>query len=250
MESQTWRENPPSTVQDSNPTFISFSKRCMSFHVWNTRMNTRMLWCLQQDFDVLILECFESGINVSINTVCAWCSDTTYYEMDSRCEWKANQHLNITTHLTPLLTPRQQQLDVAVAQCAHSRRLPCADASRMLALLACLCSPTPLLHRRPPALRRISCAGLPTPSCSQLDITGVRSVPTSAYRTLPAPLPPPPGGRPLFLSAGHATHTMTIEAACASLCNETTFVDAVSATAPPSSLAMLIICIIYQLNQL
>jgi hypothetical protein len=26
---------------------------------------------LQQDLNVLILECFESGINVSINTVCA-----------------------------------------------------------------------------------------------------------------------------------------------------------------------------------
>jgi hypothetical protein len=32
---------------------------------------------LLQDFNVLILECFESGINVSINTVCARCSDTT-----------------------------------------------------------------------------------------------------------------------------------------------------------------------------
>jgi hypothetical protein len=40
----------------------------------------------QQDFNVLILECFESGINVSINTVCARCRDTNYYEMDSRCE--------------------------------------------------------------------------------------------------------------------------------------------------------------------
>jgi hypothetical protein len=41
---------------------------------------------LQQDFNVLILECFESGIIVSINTVCAHCSDTAYNEMDSICE--------------------------------------------------------------------------------------------------------------------------------------------------------------------
>ncbi len=41
---------------------------------------------LQHDFNVLIIECFESGINVLINTVGARCSDATYYEMDSRCE--------------------------------------------------------------------------------------------------------------------------------------------------------------------
>ncbi len=39
----------------------------------------------QQDFNVLILECFESGINVSINTLGARCSDTAYNEMDSIC---------------------------------------------------------------------------------------------------------------------------------------------------------------------
>jgi len=43
---------------------------------------------LQQDFNltVLILECFDSGMNVSINTVCARCRGTTSYEMDSSCE--------------------------------------------------------------------------------------------------------------------------------------------------------------------
>jgi hypothetical protein len=47
----------------------------------------------QQDFNVLILECFESGINVSINTLGARCRDTAYNNMDSICEWKVNQHL-------------------------------------------------------------------------------------------------------------------------------------------------------------
>jgi hypothetical protein len=40
----------------------------------------------QQDFNVLILECFESGINVSINTLGARCLDTAYNDMDSICE--------------------------------------------------------------------------------------------------------------------------------------------------------------------
>ncbi len=40
----------------------------------------------QQDFNVLILECFEPGINVSINTLCTRCRDTAYNEMDSTCE--------------------------------------------------------------------------------------------------------------------------------------------------------------------
>ncbi len=55
MESQTRRENPSCTVHDSNPADIMVD-------IFNGS---------QQDFDVLTLECFESGIHVSMDTVCA-----------------------------------------------------------------------------------------------------------------------------------------------------------------------------------
>ncbi len=162
MEWQTWRENPSCTVHDSNPTFVSLSKLCMSLHVRNPRMNTRILWCLQQDFDLLILECFESGINVSINTVCAWCRDTTYYEMDNRCEWKANQHIYLTTPVPLAHAPTAATWCCCRTMCARppaAVRWRCSHAGgRALTLLACPCSPPPLLHRCPPARRRISCA--------------------------------------------------------------------------------------------
>jgi hypothetical protein len=55
MELQTRRENPSCTVHNSNSMDIMVD-------IFNGS---------QQDFDVLILECFESGINVSIDTTCA-----------------------------------------------------------------------------------------------------------------------------------------------------------------------------------
>ena len=61
---------------------------------------------LQHDFNVLIIECFESGINVSINTVCAQCSEllNTKWTADVS-ERKVNQHLYITKPDPPQHAP-------------------------------------------------------------------------------------------------------------------------------------------------
>ncbi len=121
---------------------------------------------LQQDFDVLILKCFESGINVSINTVCAWCHDTT---RNGQQMWVKGKSALI--HNYPLSLSSRLQL----------------------------------------ALLRLGCVGATTRWGMLFE---------------------------LYLSAGHAICTKTIDAARAALCNEPTFVDAVSSTAPPPSLLL------------
>ncbi len=59
-------------------------------------------------------------------------------------KWTADvseRHISTYTllHLTPLRTPRRQQFDLAVAQCARARRLLCADAALMLAAVRWHC---------------------------------------------------------------------------------------------------------------
>ncbi len=106
-------------------------------------------------------------------------------------------------------------------------------------------SPPPLLHWRPPAQRRISCSGLPTPSCGQLDITGVRSVPPSASRTLPAPLPPRLGAATSFYLLG-MLFTLWPSKLRAIHCamNLHSWTQSAQPHPPLSSHSMLMICII------
>ena len=89
---QSWIDNTSCTLLHLNPTFVSLSNCFVSLHLQKGNMPDIMVDNfngLQQDFKMLILECFES---VLINAICAQCRDTTNYELDSRCDWEVNQH--------------------------------------------------------------------------------------------------------------------------------------------------------------
>ena len=100
-------------------------------------------------------------------------------------------------------------------------RPPASGRALTLPQPACPRSPLPLLRRRPTARRRISCAGLPTPSYCQLDITGIRSVLPSPSGILSPPYlvrplrrhcdvaaegPEPPSGAYFFCTSGAKKH--------------------------------------------